>query len=152
MYLGKLLGINLIMITLLIVACGNKSNNNVSQTNQNIIQIAYNTYSDWSISNVLFGKIIVINEKFNNEKDLKSLGDTLNYNLKDYKEALVFIFDDANAAKLQEEMRNKPDLELDKADEAYYNKHYLGVYNKNSTTGMNEINIKISGDFSNIKY
>src|SRR4051812_36112004 len=61
-------------------------------------QITYQIAQEWSIPNGGFGRVIVVDPKYRNEKDMRTLANRLKLDTARDRNAFVFIYDDAVAA------------------------------------------------------
>ena len=115
---------------------------------QNIIN--YEIVEKWDIADVKDGgMLIVIRPENSNLDDLQLLGKQLNAKYESGDRVAISIFTDTEAAKL----RNKSAASGSSTREEieFYEKHYVGNYSKNRSSGYNQLNAwpeGASGDVS----
>lgn len=105
-------------------------------------QISYKIIEHWSIPNGGEGEVTVISPDYLNETDMAALGEKLKNDTKNDRNAFIFVFDSEQAASLR---NGALDGELNATDQDFYDKHYVGQYNKNGNTGYNEFAIYFDG-------
>ncbi len=105
---------------------------------------------------VVFRQIIVVDRKHVNEADLRALGDQLREDLKKERARNLIvdvrIFDDAKAARM---WRKAIDGKLDKKDDEYHDKHWLGEYFQNRSTKLFNLSFSLDppeGKSITVKY
>ncbi len=103
--------------------------------------IPYEVVLQWSINNGGKGERIVIDPKYLNFDDMTALGETLKGDLKNERNAFVYIHTDKKSADLQGKLSTNPTtVELD-----YIGKHYVGTYSKNANSKFHEFAIFFNG-------
>ncbi|KKP79802.1 MAG: hypothetical protein A2271_02380 [Candidatus Moranbacteria bacterium RIFOXYA12_FULL_35_19] len=103
--------------------------------------IPYEVVLEWSINNGGKGERIVIDPKYLNFDNMTALGETLREDLKNERNAFVFVHTDKKSADLQGKMLENPtQSEMD-----YVGKHYVGSYTKNANSKMHEFTIFLNG-------
>jgi glutaredoxin len=124
------------------------ASNQVTQLNNKVAppvqskKINYEIVDSWVIPNGGQGKVIVISPSNLNEPDMVALGEELRTTTSADRNAFIFVFDDKKASLLRDAVLN------DKAsatDQNFYDKHYVGQYNRNGNTGFNEFVIHFDG-------
>lgn len=105
-------------------------------------QIPYQVVEQWSIPNGGYGRAIVIDTKYKNEKDMKKLAECLKRDTFQDRNAFIFIFDDKVAAA-----NRKAAIEdrLGKKELVHYDAHMIGSYMRNINTGYHAITIMLKG-------
>lgn len=98
--------------------------------------IPYATVGQWGGG---LSRDIVISPKYCNDKDMRCLGEQLRAQTRGQGHAMVRIFDDARAASLAH-LDN-----VSKADQTFHDKHFIGNYTRNSTTGYNRLTFALQG-------
>jgi hypothetical protein len=119
------------------------SPNQSSNTNTNTSTISvpepekinYKVIEDWNV-----GKLILIDVKQTNVETLKKLGLRLNYEMKDFSDVQIIVFNNIKAAGMYHKLES-----LSKSDETFYDKHFIAVYHKNTNTSFNRMVITING-------
>ena len=112
--------------------------------------VKYETIDEWNITNGGKGKVIVVDNRLTNLVDLKKLGECLNYEAKNDRNSYVVVFNNKKAAQMFHSA-----ADLNDRDGAFYDKHFLAVYNKNINTNLNEIQIHekgLNGKSTEVKY
>jgi len=105
-------------------------------------KISYEIVERWSIPNGGEVKVIVISPEYLNETDMVTLGEKLKNDTKNDRNAFIFVFTDKKAAA----SRDKGMLgELSKIDQDFYDKNYVGQYDKNGNTGYHQFAIYFDG-------
>lgn len=103
-------------------------------------RIPYRMVEEWKIPNGGFGRTIVIDPKYRNEKDMRVLGETLKKDTARDRNSFIFIFDNERASK----MRRSPPPENTK-DGRFYDQHFIGDYTRNANTGFHSLGIMLKG-------
>jgi len=103
-------------------------------------EVAYQIIREWEIANGGYGRVLFVDPKFRNENDLKKLGDELKELTNDDRNAFVWVYDDIKAAQMQENA-----MELNEADGAFYDKHFILTYKRNINTGFHQLVIMVDG-------
>lgn len=104
--------------------------------------INYEIFQRWSIPNGGEGKVVIISPENFNEQDMPLLGEKLKNDVKADKNAFIFIFDDKKAAQLRDKVLSD---NMTNEERDFYDKHYVGQYNKNGNSGFNEMIIYYDG-------
>jgi len=126
---------------LIILILFNTSCTNTPKKAESIPEIIdYKIIEQWDIPNGGKGKIIAIDSNQNSIEKLKKIGERLNYEAKDDRHAMIFLFNDEKAGLLYHRLSN-----LTKKEESFYDKHFVAVYNKNINTGFNQFQITKDG-------
>ena len=140
---------------------GNSSDKDVNPAKSDIVTstegqlkipdvVKYETIDEWDITNGGKGKVIVVDVRLTNLLDLKKLGECLNYEAKDDRNSYVVVFNNKKAALMFHST-----ADLNERDGAFYDRHFLAVYNKNINTNFNEIQIHekgLNGKSIEVKY
>lgn len=100
--------------------------------------IPYAVAEEWKIGGSGAGAAIVIDPKHRNEKDMKSLGETLKKKHLQSKFVHIFIYDDEKAAKMRKQVPEKG------AAAKSYEKHLIGFYMKNNATKKHDYHFGIT--------
>jgi hypothetical protein len=133
------------------ISCGDsKTDNGISEQIQTPDPVKYEIIDEWNIPNGGKGKVILIDIGLTNITGLKKLGECLNYENKDERNAFITVFNDKKAAEMYHDAANLNDI-----DGAFYDKHFLAVYNKNINTNYNQIQIHedgLDGKSTDVKY
>lgn len=115
-------------------------------------EIKYETLQKWDINNGGYGKTILIPVGYLNEDDMVALGKKLNVDTKNDKNAFISVYIDRKAADLRDKLASG----LTKAEEAVYDKNFVGQYTKNGNSGLHTFVIYFDGvsgkDSKTIKY
>jgi len=105
-------------------------------------QIPYEIVKRWTIPNGGEGKLIVISPNNLNEADMTTLGENLRNDTKNDRNAFISIFDDKKAVSLRDAVLSE---KASTTDQDFYDKHFIGEYDRNINTGYNELNIFFDG-------
>ncbi len=105
-------------------------------------ELSYEIVETWDIPNGGQGKAIVISPDYLNDADMTALGEKLKNDTKDDRNAVIFVFDNPQAAALRQAVLNE---EASQADQDLYDQHYVGQYTKNANTGFHEFTIYFDG-------
>lgn len=105
-------------------------------------QIPYEIVKRWTIPNGGEGKLIVISPNYFNEADMTLLGQKLRDDTLNDRNATISVFDDKKATLLRDKVASG---ELTATEESFYEKHFIGQYNKNGNTGYNQYTIYLDG-------
>lgn len=108
-------------------------------------KITYEIVERWSIPGGE-GKAIVISPNYLNEADMTALGEKLKNDTKNDRDAFVMVFSDKQAALWRHESGTE---KLSAAEQEFWDKHFIGTYNKNSNTGNHEFTIVVDGLLEN---
>ncbi len=112
----------------------------VAETQQK--QIPYQIIKRWTIPNGGEGKLIVISPANLNEADMTALGENLRNDTKNDRNAFISIFDDIKAVSLRDAVIADT---ASAKDQNFYDKHFIGEYDRNINTGYNEFDIYLDG-------
>lgn len=104
--------------------------------------ITYEVVKRWSIPNGGEGKVVLIPPDYLNEIDMTALGEKLKNDTKNDRNAFIFVFTDKKAADMRDKVLSD---ELSDTDRDFYDKHYVGQYNKNANSGFHEFAIYFDG-------
>jgi hypothetical protein len=113
-----------------------------TQTPIDTSNIKYEVISTWDIANGGTGKEILIPASYVNEKDMMALGEKLKTDYADERNNFIWVFTDKKLSSLRAKMMKS---DLSKSDQDFYDKHYVGQYNKNINSGMNRFVIYFDG-------
>jgi hypothetical protein len=102
--------------------------------------VDYQLVRQWEIPNGGYGRVLFIDPKFRNETDLRKLGDQLRDLTQDDRNAFVWVYDDIKAAQMYENA-----MELNEADGAFYDEHFILTYTRNINTGFHQLVIMVDG-------
>ena len=123
------------VVTILCMVCA------VSRTQADSPTHSYKIVEQWRIPNGGFGKAIVI--KANpTEAELRSLGEKLKQDTKNDRNAFIFVYDDAHAARNRLAAFNE---KLSKSELQHHDKHQVAKYFRNANTGFHELDITANG-------
>jgi len=103
-------------------------------------KVTYQIIREWDMPNGGYGRVLFVDPKYRHENDLKKLGDELKELTKDDRNAFVWVYDDLKAAQMQENA-----MELNEADGAFYDKHFILTYKRNINTGFHQLVIMVDG-------
>lgn len=103
--------------------------------------IKYDVLQQWEINNGGYGKVILIPTDYLNEADMTVLGQKLNNDTKNDKNAFIMVFTDKKAAAL----RDKLATGLNQSEQTFYDQHYVGQYTKNGNSGLHTFVIYFDG-------
>lgn len=103
--------------------------------------IKYEVLQTWSINNGGYGKAILISIDYLNEADMTTLGQKLNADTKNDKNDFISVYTDKEAWKLKDKLSD----DLSQSEEAFYDSHYVGQYNKNANSGLHAFAIYFDG-------
>ncbi|HKO18403.1 MAG TPA: hypothetical protein VJU82_05915 [Acidobacteriaceae bacterium] len=104
--------------------------------------VSYSVVDEWPIPNGGFSRVIVIAGTSATDAGLRALGDELRYDTRDDRNADIDVFTDSAAAALRDRVF------ADKAsrkDLAFYDRHFVAVYTRNTNTGFNRLSIMPKG-------
>lgn len=104
--------------------------------------IKYEVLQKWDINNGGQGKIVLIPADYVNEADMIALGNKLNEDTKNDKNAFIMVFTDKKAAELRDKVI---DDTMTKDEEKFYDTHYVGQYTKNGNSGLHAFAIYFDG-------
>lgn len=105
-------------------------------------QIPYEVVEQWSIPNGGYGRVVVIDPKYKNEKDMRNLAQRLKRDTYQDRNAFITVFDDKVAASRR--MAAIKD-QLGKKELAHYDAHMIGNYARNINTGYHKFQIMLKG-------
>lgn len=105
-------------------------------------RIPYEVVEQWNLPGGGYGRVIVVDRKYRNETDLRKLARSLRADTFQDRDAFVFIYDDKQAAAQRRAALNET---LGKRDLAHHDKHMIGTYFRNATTGFHALTITLSG-------
>lgn len=114
--------------------------------------ISYVVVESWEIPNGGSGKVIVVSPANRNDGDLRLLGDQLRRETSRDRNAVVEIYDATRAARLRRDAFTE---RLSKADQAFYDRHKIGMYTRNANTGHHSLVLMLdglNGEFTTINY
>jgi hypothetical protein len=104
--------------------------------------VPYRIIEEWTVPNGGYVRIIVIDPVHRNEQDMRELGDSLRYDTKDDRNAVVFVYDDEKAARMRKDALAEQLSEQDLAD---HDTHMIGHYTRNINSGFHALNIVLDG-------
>jgi hypothetical protein len=114
----------------------------LTEANGKTPAITYQTINEWRIPNGGYGRVIVINPSNCNDADMRALGKQLRNETRLDRNAFVVIYDDLRAARL----RNAALAErLSQKELEYHDKHLIGSYMRNASTGFHQLVFGFSG-------
>ncbi len=96
----------------------------------------YQIIEQWPIGSQGHGHSIVTAVRGPTQAQLKALADQLKLDTKTDKVAMIWIFDDERAAKNRRMIGSGA---LSKSDEKFYNQHFLGQYQRISSSGTHQL-------------
>ncbi|MEI6835405.1 MAG: hypothetical protein WCK59_01105 [Candidatus Falkowbacteria bacterium] len=113
-----------------------------TQTPVDTSNIKYEIIKTWDIANGGTGREILIPVSYVNDKDMVALGEKLKSDFVDERNNFIWVFTDKKLSALRSKMMK---ADLSKSDQDFYDKHYVGQYNKNINSGMNRFVIYFDG-------
>ncbi len=119
----------LILFTVLQVPNAHAAQPSVSATMYQIIE-------QWPIGSQGHGQSIVTAVRGPTQAQLKALADQLKLDTKTDKVAVIWIFDDERAAKNRKMIGSGA---LSKSDEKFYSQHFVGQYQRISSSGTHQL-------------
>ncbi|MFH0793264.1 MAG: hypothetical protein V2A74_04450 [bacterium] len=102
--------------------------------------IPYTVSKQWTIPNAGYGKVIVVDPRYRNERDMRILGNMLQDESRGDRKTFIFIFDDARAAAMHGKL-----MDVWSPQEIFYFSHFIGTYSKNTGTGFHQLVIALNG-------
>ena len=143
----------IVILGLLQLRCTSNSESGSQKSNE-LIKIPeivnYETIDEWDIPNGGKGRVIIIDPKQSTNEELKKLGERLNYDTRNDRNAFVVVFNNKKAGGMYHNVSD-----LNDKDGAFYDQHFVATYNRNINTGYNQIQIRkdgLNGESIDIKY
>ncbi|MBI3409820.1 MAG: zinc-ribbon domain-containing protein [Planctomycetes bacterium] len=93
--------------------------------------------------------VVLLDQKYLNEKDLRALGETLRYDRRNEELAVVMVFDDKKAAAMQKNW-----MKLNDQDGEFFDKHLIATYTRNMVLSNKQHNfvVNLDGKGFEVKY
>ncbi len=121
----------------------NNSNNAIQAPTEIIIPIIpFQVIDQWEIPNGGYGKVIIIDHSNVNDYDMRLLGLQVMQGAINDKNAFYSIYDDIKAAQMRQYLA---DDKYSNEELAFYDLHFVGVYDKNGNTGYHLYSFWLSG-------
>lgn len=105
-------------------------------------RVTYRIVDQWAIPNGGFGRVIVVPESSATEQALRALGEQLKVDTKRDRNAFVCVYSSARAASMRQAAMGDT---ISKADAAFYDAHFVAVYNRNANTGNHQLTLTPDG-------
>jgi len=103
---------------------------------------SYTVVSEWSIPNGGKGRTILVNPELRTEEGLMQVSQELRREHQRDRHAQIEIYDSRRAAEMRQRVMNET---ASTEDEAYYDSHKIGFYQKNSISGHHAFIMALDG-------
>jgi hypothetical protein len=113
-----------------------RSGPDAASTVSSVPKIEYQVVQEWTIPGGGFGHVIVIDSTKADEAGIRQLGEQLRQERPDAKHVNVDIYDNEQAARMRQAGMSE---KLPKKQQAFHDRHRLGIYQRNRTTGSERL-------------
>lgn len=104
--------------------------------------INYQTVKQWPIPNGGFGRVIVVDPKYRNERDMRALAKQFQLSTAKDRNAFIFVYDDSLAASRRDAAIKDA---LGRKEVGHHDAHFIGSYIRNINTGYHKFQIMLQG-------
>ncbi len=105
--------------------------------------VSYKVLKETKIPAGGFSRVVIVDAKLVNEKSMRALGDKFAKDTKDDNQANIHVFRNEKAAQLR--IDSNAGKNLSKSNSEFMEKHHVGIFLKNKSSGKHEFQIMLKG-------
>lgn len=102
--------------------------------------LTYTVFKQTPLADNGFKRIVLIDSRLRNENDIKAIAEQLKKNTEKELNANVYIFDNDEAAAMEDKVAN-----LSESQSEFYDKHFIAIYTRNSASKTHKLEIMLEG-------